>query len=73
LAPGDDFHAEGEADARDLSADIAQAQHAQHLAVEFAADRCLPATLADGIPLAEMWRAPARMSAQVISMVGVDR
>src|SRR3954451_13326535 len=51
LAPGDDGHAESPADARDLAADIAKAEHAQHPALEFPPDRCLPAATADGMAL----------------------
>ena len=46
LAPGDDAHAEGEADAGDLRADIAEAEHAQGLAAQIGADGALPAARA---------------------------
>src|SRR3954471_20040395 len=38
LAPGDDPHAEGPADARDLAADLAKAEHAQNPALELPTD-----------------------------------
>jgi hypothetical protein len=44
LAPGDDLHAECQTNARHVPADTAETQHAQHPAIDFLADRGLPAT-----------------------------
>src|SRR5271157_1910973 len=43
LTPGDYFHAEREADSRNLRADVAEAENAERLAVETVAHRELPA------------------------------
>ena len=49
LAPGDDVHAKRQSNARDLAADVAQAQHAEDSSREFLADRRLPPTGANRV------------------------
>src|SRR5689334_485034 len=51
LAPGDDGHAESPPDARDLAADIAEAEHTQHPALELSPNGRLPAARADRMAL----------------------
>jgi hypothetical protein len=51
-APGEDVHAEGGADAGDPGAELAEAEHAEGLAVQAHADRRLPAALAHVLRLA---------------------
>src|ERR671919_2405473 len=43
LAPGDHFHAEREADSRNLRANVAEAENAERLTVETVSHRELPA------------------------------
>src|SRR5262249_24470020 len=43
LAPGDHFHAERDANARNLRANVTKSENAEHLTVETVTDRVLPA------------------------------
>ncbi len=52
MAPGDDLHAEGLADRRDLRAEPTEPEKAERLALEPRPDRGLPLALAHGTILA---------------------